>query len=255
MPEQGSNASLIQSAQDYIKDYIRENNLKAGDPLPTEKDIAAALGLSRTVIREALRGLQQLGVTSSRQGKGHFLCDFDMSASLKGFDYIVKPSLESFRDLLEIRMYLESAFLTRDAFFFTEDDFEELAAMIGEMEKKIADKAEEDELINMHTRFHQALYKHSGNQFLLELISMFSSMQHKFISIYGYHTSDRDDFVRGHREILGSLRGRQPEVVRSVLINHFSEPLSWVRERLGADQGDSVSEGVAGGKASCGTSE
>jgi DNA-binding FadR family transcriptional regulator len=229
---QSTNTNLLRIAQDYIKEYIVNNNLKGGDPLPTEKELSVALGLSRTVIREALTGLQQLGVTDSKQGKGHFLRDFNFDAALRGFDFMVKPSLKSFKDLLEIRMYLESVFLTRDAFLFTDRDFEELGAMIDGMEEQIDNDVGEDELINAHTLFHQKLYGHSGNVFLVELINMFSSMQHKFIVIHKYHTSDRKDFVRGHREILDALRGRQPEVVRSVLINHFSEPLNWVQERI-----------------------
>lgn len=232
-----TNSNLLRIAQDYVKDYISENNLHAGDPLPTEKELSAALGLSRTVIREALTGLQQLGVTESKQGKGHFLRDFNFDASLRGFDYMVKPSLKSFRDLLEIRMYLESVFLTRDVFLFTDADLEELGAMIDRIERQIDNNIDEDELINTHTQFHQKLYKYSDNRFLLELINMFSSMQHKFITIHGYHTSDRREFVHGHREILDSIRSRQPEVVRSKLINHFSELLDWVQERMRATRG------------------
>jgi len=227
-----NSTNLLEVARTYIKDYIVGNNLKSGDPLPTEKELSSTLGLSRTVIREALKGLQELGITESIQGKGHFLREFNFDAALTSFDFIIKPSLRSFKDLLEVRMYLESVFLTRDVFLFTKDDFDELAALIDDMKAQIDKGVEEDELINIHSLFHQKLYKHSGNIFLSELIDMFSSMQHKLIVIHGYHTSDRREFVQGHRDILDSLKRREPEMVRGVLIRHFSEPLTWVQQRI-----------------------
>lgn len=227
--------SLLRITQDYIKKYIQSSNLKGGDSLPTEKELAVTLGISRTVIREALKGLQQLGVTDSRQGKGHFLREFNFDAALSGLDYLVKPSIKSFKDLLEIRMYLESVFLTRDVILFSESDLNELTKLIDGMEEKIHDGIGEDELVDAHTLFHQKLYKHSGNLFLIELINMFSSMQHKLIAIHGYRTSNREDFIQGHHEILNSMRSRQPEVVRSMLIKHFSEPLNWAQSTLMAE--------------------
>lgn len=229
---QPNGSNLLFVARDYIKDYIVSHDLKSGDLLPTEKELSLSLGLSRTVIREALKGLQELGVTDSIQGKGHFLREFNFDAALSSLDYVVKPSLRSFKDLLEIRMYLESAFLARDVFLFTERDFAEIEAKVAEMEGQIKEGVGEDALINNHTYFHKLLYKHSGNMFLVELIAMFSAMQHRFISVHGYQTTDRWEFILGHRRILDALRNREPEMVRSALVSHFSEPLSWVRARM-----------------------
>lgn len=242
-----ANSNLLGVARDYIRNYIAENNLKGGDPLPTEKELSSALGLSRTVIREALKGLQELGVTESIQGKGHFLREFNFHAALVGFDFLVQPSLKSFRDLLEIRMYLESVFLARDAFLFTDGDFAELDSIVDEIGRRTDIGAEESDLIDIHTLFHKKLYSHSGNAFLMELISLFSSLQHKFVSIHGYRTSDRQEFVREHRKIVDTLKCREPEMVRGVLISHFSEPLSWVQRKIAAEI--DRTDGQDGGKA------
>ncbi|GAB1481564.1 FadR/GntR family transcriptional regulator [Treponema sp.] len=241
-----SDTNLLRITQDYIKNYIQSSGLRSGDLLPTEKKLVSTLGISRTVIREALKGLQQLGITDSRQGKGHFLREFNFDAALTGLDYLVKPSLKSFRDLLEIRMYLESVFLTRDVFLFSEVDLIELSKLIDGMEEQIRKGIGEDVLIDAHTLFHQKLYKHSENMFLIELINMFSTMQHKLITIHEYRTSNRDDFIHDHRAILDSIRGRQPEVVRSMLINHFSEPLAWVQDRMKTEKSPDLDEGRGG---------
>jgi len=56
-----------------IKDMIADGTLKKGDKLPSERDMAAMFGVSRTAIREALRSLEMLGLTESRQGEGTFI--------------------------------------------------------------------------------------------------------------------------------------------------------------------------------------
>lgn len=229
-----NNANRLELTRDYIKRYIQERDLKSGDFLPTEKEFSETLKLSRTVVREALKGLQELGVVGSIQGKGHYLREFNFDAAMANFDYSIKPSLTSFKDLLEVRIYLESDFLTRDVFLFTEEDFSKLSSLIARMESQIARGASEDDLVDAHTEFHRSLYCHSGNSFLIELIALFSGLQHRFISIYNYQTADRSEFILDHRRIVDALRSRQPEIVRSVLVRHFSDPLSWVQKNMNA---------------------
>jgi GntR family transcriptional repressor for pyruvate dehydrogenase complex len=232
---------LKEAVRTFLKRHIAQHRLRAGDPLPTEKELSTELGLSRTVIRESLQGLQELGVATSIQGKGYFLREFNFDAMLASFEYLFEPGLQSFRDLLEIRMYLESVYLTRDVFLFTPDDLEELERVIAAMDGKITEGAAEDELVNIHTEFHRQLYAHSNNLLLLELISMFSAMQHRLIAIHGYRTQDRREFIEEHRRIVEALRNRQPEMVRSVLISHFSEPLNWVRDKMAASEAEGAS--------------
>lgn len=235
---QSSHTKLLGIVRETVKDYITERNLSGGDPLPTEKELAENLGVSRTVIREALKGFQELGVIESIQGKGYFLRDFNFDAALAGLDFMVKPDLRAFRDLLEIRMYMESVFLVRDVFKCGPDDIDDLRKITDDMRALVERGVQEEELVNLHTSFHRRLYKNSGNVFLLELINMFSAMQHKFIEIHEYRTSDRHDFARGHEAIVDALARREPEVVRSALINHFSEPLAWVQGRMARQAND-----------------
>ena len=62
-----------------LLDLIRTGNLKAGDKLPTENELAAALQVSRPVVREALRGLSILGIVESRQGGRCYVTDLSPS--------------------------------------------------------------------------------------------------------------------------------------------------------------------------------
>jgi GntR family transcriptional repressor for pyruvate dehydrogenase complex len=58
---------------EYIKEQIRSGNLALGSRLPTERDLSAMLGISRSSVREAIRTLDIMGVITSQQGSGNYL--------------------------------------------------------------------------------------------------------------------------------------------------------------------------------------
>ena len=76
---------------DEIRNYIYKNNLKAGDKLPTEMEMCEMLGVSRNVLREAIKSLEITGIVSSKPGVGIIIRDFNV-------DYIMSTFINSFAD-------------------------------------------------------------------------------------------------------------------------------------------------------------
>ena len=66
---------LIDRAVEAIKDYILANELQGGDRLPSEQDLARALGVSRNVVRQAVSSLETLGIVRAAQGRGIYVAD------------------------------------------------------------------------------------------------------------------------------------------------------------------------------------
>src|SRR5215218_1267208 len=69
--------------QTAIRRYIVERGLRPGDRLPSEAELAAALGNSRLIVREALRALDAVGILESRAGSGWFVRPFDVAAAAR----------------------------------------------------------------------------------------------------------------------------------------------------------------------------
>ena len=65
--------AIFRAAQERIKQYIVDNALRPGDPLPTEFDLSRSLGISRNSLREALKALETIGVVETRHGLGSFV--------------------------------------------------------------------------------------------------------------------------------------------------------------------------------------
>src|SRR5699024_12812352 len=64
------------SVLDVVRNFIKEHNLKAGDKLPSERELAEKLQASRSSIREALRSLELLGLIEVRHGEGTFISTY-----------------------------------------------------------------------------------------------------------------------------------------------------------------------------------
>ena len=140
--------------QEQIWRYIRGFKLKEGEPLPSENYFAQQLGLSRASIREALNSLESIGVVEVRHGVGWFLKRFNFSAILGNIKYNVAIDLESFKDLLEIRICLESSFLLRNLYSFSSKNLQALRQILRKMETLIHSNSDETELITEHASFH-----------------------------------------------------------------------------------------------------
>jgi GntR family transcriptional repressor for pyruvate dehydrogenase complex len=213
-----------------IKNYIESSDLKDGDKLPPEKELAVALGASRTAVRESLRGLESLGYVESVHGVGWRVKKFDFDALLKNLPYGLDRDLQNFREVLEVRVALENTFLMRDLARYTAEDIARLKAILGRIEEKIAEKAADEELNELNAEFHAALYAASGNSFLQGLMSVFANIQRRLSSRTPYTVRDRSEFLKVHRALVSALETQDRATIGKALEDHFADVYSWIQE-------------------------
>lgn len=103
----GKRLTVSQIVQNYIRDYIVNNKLNSGDPLPSEGDIAATLEVSRVSVREAVKVLETLGILEVRHGNGLFVrgLNFDVLLDVLSYGLVFDPT--SLKDLLQVRELFE----------------------------------------------------------------------------------------------------------------------------------------------------
>lgn len=142
---------------------ISSGNLKAGDTLPTEQELGAALQVSRPVIREALRGLQILGVVESRQGGRCYVTDLKASRLASPFQLIVALDEENGSHLYEARVAVEGQLLILGVGRATPTAIEHLEHLVREGYRLTADPVA---FRVMDIEFHRTLTGLAGNPFL-----------------------------------------------------------------------------------------
>jgi len=144
--------SAMEAVLAHLRSGIESGEYAVGDKLPSEATLGQDYEVSRSVIREALRALQALGMTESRTGKGTFV------VSARAVDNPVFGQYSA-RDLLEVRRHIEVPAAGYAARRHTAEDLDGLTDLLERM------KREEDDTVwvALDSLFHIAVARASGN--------------------------------------------------------------------------------------------
>lgn len=200
-----------------LREYLNKKELKTGDVLPTEMELAEALGVSRNVLREALSRLRMLGLIESKKKRGMVLTSPDILGS---FERVLNPQLidtATLQNLFELRLVLESGLA--DLLFIrkTDKDIEELEDIVNN------ELFVDDDIfrVNSEISFHGKLYEITGNDTL-------KRFQIMLLPLFDYVLKNENRSVRSkvsHADLVNILKnGTKEEFVlgmREHLRPHF----------------------------------
>ncbi|MGV3761270.1 FadR/GntR family transcriptional regulator [Parapedobacter sp.] len=215
-------SSLVDRVEERIVRFIQESNLKVGETLPKELDLTRQLGVSRTVVREALLRLKSIGLIESKKHKGAVLTNPDLLRPLRK---VFHPSIldhATLRDLFEMRLALEVGMADFIVNKITDDDLktlEEIASTIVSGDTAYPWQVDDE------IKFHGKLYEISKNKMLLELQKMlFPIFQYVHQSGFLEKPIIEGDFI-SHKELVEVLKKRDADAyriaIRKHLNNHF----------------------------------
>ncbi|MXN45429.1 FCD domain-containing protein [Shinella kummerowiae] len=196
-----------------VASYIDRANLQAGDRLPAERELMAALAVGRSTIREAIRHFQALGVMESRKGSGTYLLKPVTSATVHmplSFDAI------HLRDVLlqtlEVRRGIECEAGMVAAKRRTQEDVATIEEKLNEMERVHLAKGTsgpED------LAFHLAIYDATHNPLFKQLLEQMRGAFERFWE----KPFNRPDFARRsfpfHRTLFNAIAAQDPESARA----------------------------------------
>jgi DNA-binding FadR family transcriptional regulator len=218
-----SRESVTDIAIEQLKRYIIDNKLTTGDKLPSETQLSQVLGISRPSIREAMMSLEGLGIIQSKQGKGRFIQDFNYVQMIETLSYNIKVHFNDFMEVVHVRHALEECFLPKAAALYTQEDWDELEAMLEEMRISCMEGAAEKDMVGLHTRFHRRLYKVIGNKLLDSLIDLFSTFQKYLTDMNSSQAAEPMKLYIKHRELLDAARSADRNRICECFDSHFSD--------------------------------
>jgi GntR family transcriptional regulator, transcriptional repressor for pyruvate dehydrogenase complex len=156
-----------------LKVLLLSGEVKAGERLPPEAELAARLGISRNVLREAVRALVHTGVLRTRQGDGTYLGTLDLSGLLDGVAlYTQFATGARLTQVLEARRIIEPELTALAASFITERQLAELDVLL----ERMTNATSESDRVESDVAFHHLIAKSSGNELLAGLLDAMADL-------------------------------------------------------------------------------
>ena len=226
MSEQGGNTfgkpllttTLVDQVEERIRDYFREKSLKVGDPIPKEIELTEALGVSRSVVREALSRLRMLGMIETRTRKGMVLSTPDI---FNGFERVIDLNFldeKTLRDLIELRLVHEIGMASLLFERKTGEDMHALEEIVNR-ETLAADKAIK---LACDIEFHSKLYQISGNHTLMKFQKLLWPLFAYVQKSYQFKSDDsRYKPKVKHTDLLEELKNGTPNSFRDAMNAHL----------------------------------
>lgn len=211
---------------------IVRGDLKPGDRLPPEKELAERLGLSRSSLREAIRALGLVRLVDVRQGDGTYVTSLEPRFLLEALSFVVDIHEDSsVFDIFEVRRILESQATGLAAKRSRPEDIEALRAESAE----VAVHSDNFELLVEHdVRFHQMISDLAGNEYLSSLISGLTS---KTVRARVWRVITQENVVertlREHDLIIDAIEARNPELAIAAATAHISGVEDWLKKARG----------------------
>jgi GntR family transcriptional repressor for pyruvate dehydrogenase complex len=218
--------SVTEDAITRNRQMILTGELAPGDRLPPEADLAVALGLSRTSLREAVRALTVLGVIITRQGDASYISSLGPELLLGALGLAVDLQREdTMPDLVAVRRILEAAATAMAARRITDPELQHLRTLM----QHDGDTRSDDRLA-LDREFHRAVARASGNELLVALLDALSEPTMRMRTLRGNSVPGAlDRSAAEHQMIFDGLEAHDPDLARAAATLHVAGVESWAR--------------------------
>jgi GntR family transcriptional repressor for pyruvate dehydrogenase complex len=208
---------LSDKVADMMLETILSRRLQVGDRLPSERELGEQFGVSRTVVREAVRALVAKGVIEVRSGSGLRVAAVDAAAVSESMSLFMRGGTLDFEKVHEVRRLLEVHIAGLAAERATEDDVAKLAVVHERMQREAGDveAAARDDL-----EFHRVIARATHNELYLILMD---SIGVSLIDIRRENlaSGSAPDTLAQHGEVLERIAARDQEGARTAMAAHL----------------------------------
>jgi GntR family transcriptional repressor for pyruvate dehydrogenase complex len=221
--------SVADQVAKKILDLVRTGNLKPGDQLPPERDLAQMLQVSRPSLREALRGLQILGVLKTRQGGGAYVSSLDASDLLAPLQFLITLNEENVEGLYEARVMVDGRVARIAAERLSDADIARLVAMVEVQRGLVTDP------IGFRVsdlEFHRTIMEGTRNPFMARVSYSLYVLGIEYRRIASEVPGVLRQSQADHAEIAAALTARDPDWAQRATETHMRNVYLSTREAM-----------------------
>jgi GntR family transcriptional regulator, transcriptional repressor for pyruvate dehydrogenase complex len=215
---------LFEQIVQQVEDSILKGQLKPGDQLPAERDLAQRFGVSRTAVREAVKTLREKGLVEAYSGRGTFVTNGTSQAIRQSLDLMIRINKqEGLANLAELRLVLEPEIAALAAPRIEEQLLATMREAVAVMERNLDDP---DAYVEADLDFHLALAEAADNPLILSLldsiVGLLREQRSRIFDVDG--GPERGQFH--HKQILAAIENRDAEAARESMRAHLKQVLA-----------------------------
>jgi DNA-binding FadR family transcriptional regulator len=222
-PQLPRNKPLYEQVCELIEARIIDGELRVGDKLPTEKEMAEQYQVSRTVIREAMKVLKEKGWIETRVAKGTFVVDNVAKSVRTSFDAVVRmDAAHGFSYLMEVREILEPEVAALVASRADDSQRNRIREAVERMERALESGDHVDAFLNADFDFHMLLAESTGNPLMPMIVSPLVKLMRDQQSYYSMTVQDGTRRSQAnHKLIMGAIEERNADAARKRMYEHI----------------------------------
>jgi GntR family transcriptional repressor for pyruvate dehydrogenase complex len=238
-----SSEKLSSAVVRQIEQLVLRGILRAGERLPSERELAERLQVSRPSLRDAIATLQEKGLLAAKPGAGIYIADVLGSAFSPALIELFARHDEAVFDYLSFRRDMEGLAAERAAQQGSDTDLAVVNAVFQKMESAHAKKNAEEEA-QLDAQFHMAIIEASHNVVMLHMMrSMYELLRggvfYNRQVMFSQRTS-RGALLEQHKAINTALQARDPAAARAAIERHLDYVESCLRAQIKAVRNEAI---------------
>ena len=211
------NTKVYEVIMEEIKDIVKKGELKSGEKLPSERELADKLEVSRTSVREALKALTMLGLIESKHGEGNFIKSNFENSLLEPLSIVFLLIGSKNEDIIELRRIIEPEAAGLAAKNITESELRDLK----EIMKEVNNSLDAEICAQLDKKFHYKIAQASGNHLISTIMFSISSLIEKYIDSSRIHNINKKVVKLQHEEIYKALESRDSKKASEYVKKHL----------------------------------
>lgn len=221
MTTSGKTPKVYDQVIEQIKNKIKSGELKKGDKLPSERELAETLSVSRTSVREAIRALDVIGLVESKRGAGNYIKTSFEDSLFEPLSVMFMLQESSPKEMFELRETLELQGTKMAAKNINDGELELLTAILDRM--YVAGTGKDS--ITLDIKFHYLIVKASRNVLLINILQVISQLMDEFIEKSRakilIQQNSRESLLKIHENLVMALKLKDEDKAYKAMKEHF----------------------------------
>jgi GntR family transcriptional repressor for pyruvate dehydrogenase complex len=215
--------ALYQRIANHVRQLIVSEQLRPGERLPAERELARMLGVSRVPIREAMRTLAAQGLVEIRRGHGMFVASNSVDATVKLLTDALLKQRDLLAELFAVRRLLEPASAQWAAARADPEDVTKLERIVADMRRAgEQEPADYDRIGELDTQLHVEIAAASDNRVLVRIMQAIQDLHREQLETSLRYRDRVGSTLKDHTRIVRAIAAGDPVEARSAMLDHLA---------------------------------